>query len=89
MSNYKNFLSALNHTFWGTLWLVFLKFALQQGQISGADVPYCLKAGVSNLKMAHPYTKIGEEPPLGQNRTIFKEVIAIYMKIKCLRSVLQ
>ncbi len=24
---------------------------------------FCLKGGVSNLKMAHPYTKIGEEPP--------------------------
>ncbi len=54
--------SALNHTFWGTFWSVFPKFALQKGKIFGADANY-LRVGFEITKSDARIQKSGKNPP--------------------------
>ncbi len=44
--------------------VIFLQFCLTKGS-NFRRWRALLKGGVSNLKISHPYTKIGEEPPPG------------------------
>ncbi len=62
MSNKKIFSSVLNQTFWGIFWSIFPKFALQKGQIFGADAPY-LRVGYQISKSHTRIQKPGKNPP--------------------------
>ena len=64
MSNQKIFSSALTHPFWGIFWSVFSKFALQKGQIFGADAP-SLRVEFQILKSHTHIQKSGKNSPLG------------------------
>ena len=53
--------------FWGILWSVFSKFALQKGQILGADTPY-LRVGSRSSKWHTRIQKSGKSPPGGYHQ---------------------
>ncbi len=61
-SNVKFSESQVNHTFLGTFCLLFLKFALKQGQNFGADAPY-QRVGFAIPKWLTRVQKSGKNPP--------------------------
>ncbi len=61
-STAKIFKSLLNHTFWGHFCPPFLEFALQKGQIFGADAPY-QRVGFQIPKWHTRVQKSGKSPP--------------------------